>query len=73
MKIILRDEVREYENGTTVEEIAKSISEGLARNAICGKVDGKLVDLCTKIDHDAKVEIITMKDEEGKEVLRHTT
>lgn len=73
MKITLRDEVREYENGTTVEEIAKSISEGLARNAICGKVDGKLVDLCAKIDHDAKVEIITMKDEEGKEVLRHTT
>ena len=73
MKITLRDEVREYGNGTTVEEIAKSISEGLARNAVCGKVDGKLVDLCAKIDHDAKVEIITMKDEEGKEVLRHTT
>ena len=40
MKIQLRDEVREFDDGVTVADIAKSISEGLARVAVCGKIDG---------------------------------
>ena len=72
MKIELRDEVREFEKNISVEEIAKSISEGLARNAVCGKVNGKMVDLSHRIEEDSKVEILTFKDKEAKEVLRHT-
>ena len=48
MKIELRDAVREFENNITVEDIAKNISEGLARNAVCGRVNGKLVDPCNR-------------------------
>ena len=73
MKIQLRDEIREYEKGTSVLEIAKSISEGLARVAVCGKIDGKLVDLSLGLENDCKLDIITNKDPEYKEVLRHTT
>ena len=73
MKIKLRDQVREYKEGTSVYEIAASISEGLARMAICGKVDGKLADLNLKLDHDCEVQIITSKDPEAKMVMRHTT
>lgn len=73
MKIKLRDEVREYSEGTSVYDIALSISEGLARVAVCGKVDGKLVDLNLKLDHDCELQIITSKDPEAKMVMRHTT
>jgi len=72
MKIKLRDEIREYETGTTAQEIAKSISEGLARMAVCAKVDGKLVDLNTPLERDCEVQIITNKDKEAKMVLRHS-
>jgi len=73
MKIQLRDESREYESGVSVLDIASSISEGLARVAVAGKIDGNLVDLNTKIENDCKLEIITQKDEEAKTILRHTT
>ena len=72
MKIQLRDEVREFNEGVTVAEVAASISEGLARVAVCGKIDGELVDLQSKINHDCALEIITNKSEEYKEVLRHS-
>ena len=72
MKIQLRDEVREFKEGVTVADIAASISEGLARVAVCGKIDGELVDLQSKINHDCALEIITNKSEEYKEVLRHS-
>ena len=49
MKIKLRDEEREYDDGVSVLDVAKSISEGLARMAVCGKMDGELVDLNLKI------------------------
>ena len=62
MKIQLRDESREYESGVSVLDIASSISEGLARVAVAGKIDGNLVDLNTKIENDCKLEIITQKD-----------
>ena len=74
MKITLRDEVREFERGTTTEEIAKSISEGLARVAVCGKVnDEELIDLKRPILKDCKLEIITTKSPEYQEILRHST
>ena len=72
MKIQLRDEVREFDEGVSVSDIAKSISEGLARVAVCGKIDGELVDLEHKIVSDCALEIITNKSEEYKEVLRHS-
>lgn len=72
MKIKLRDEIREYKEGTTVGDIARDISEGLYRVAVCGKVDGKLVDLALPLENDCALEIITQKDEEAKEVLRHS-
>ena len=72
MKIQLRDEVREFEEGVSVLDIAKSISEGLARVAVCGKINDELVDLNKKIEGDCKLEIVTTKSEEYKEILRHS-
>lgn len=73
MKIKLRDETREFEEGVSVLDVAKSISDGLARVAVCGKLDGHLVDLCQKIEKDCELQIITNKDKEYKEIMRHTT
>ena len=73
MKITLRDEVKEFENGVTTLDIAKSISEGLARVAVCGKINDELIDLNMPIVNDCTLEIITNKSPEYKEVLRHTT
>jgi len=74
MKITLKDgSVMELEAGISVGEVALSISEGLFRNAVCGKVNGELVDLSAKLDGDCNLEIITMKDKEGLDVYRHTT
>ena len=73
MKIKLRDEEREYEQGVTVLDIAKSISEGLARVAACGKIGEELVDLNMPINEDCALEIITTKSPEYQELLRHST
>ena len=73
MKITLRDEVREFEEGVSPLDIAKSISEGLARMAVCGKIGEELVDLNLPIKEDCKLEIITTKSPEYQEVLRHST
>ncbi len=72
MKIKLRDDFKEFDDGMTTLDIAKSISEGLARMAVCGKLDGELVDLNMPIHGDHNLEIITNKSEEYKEVLRHS-
>ncbi|PWM72390.1 MAG: threonine--tRNA ligase [Bacillota bacterium] len=73
MNITLKDNsVLKAENGKTVGEIAKGISEGLFRNAVCGKVNGELVDLSYKIEGDCALEIVTLKDKEGLNVFRHT-
>ena len=64
---------REYEAGVTVADVAHSIGAGLAKAALCGKVDGKLVDLSYKLEKDASVAIVTAKDPEGLELLRHST
>lgn len=65
--------VREYPVGITTEEIAASISSGLKKNAIAGKVNGKVVDVYTPIEADASVEIVTVDSEDGLEVYRHST
>ena len=73
MKITLKDgSVMEFENAITVGEIAMAISEGLFRNAVCGKVDGELVDLSYSVEKDCELQIITLKDKEGLDVYRHT-
>ncbi|GAB7056829.1 MULTISPECIES: threonine--tRNA ligase [unclassified Paenibacillus] len=65
--------VREFEQGTTVEDVAGSISPGLKKNAVVGKINGKLVDLNTPIEADAALQIVTLDSEEGLEVYRHST
>jgi threonyl-tRNA synthetase len=57
----------------SVHDVAASIGAGLAKAALAGKVDGKLVDLSRSIEHDARVEIITEKSPEALEVIRHST
>jgi threonyl-tRNA synthetase len=64
---------REYAAGTTVEEVAGSISPGLKKNAVAGKVGGKLVDVYAPIEEDAALEIVTLDAPEGVEVMRHST
>ena len=74
MKITLKDGiVKEYSEAKSVFEIAKDISEGLARVACAGELNGEIVDLRTKINEDAKLNIVTSSDAEGLRVIRHTT
>ncbi len=74
MKITLKDDsFLEFDAPISVGDVAKSISDGLFRNAVCGKVDETLVDLNTVIDKDCTLQIITLKDKEGLQVYRHTT
>ncbi|HHY80969.1 MAG TPA: threonine--tRNA ligase [Thermoanaerobacter sp.] len=74
MIITLKDGTqREFEKGMTVYEIAKSISERLAKEAVGGKFNGKVVELNTKIEEDGKLEILTFDDEEGKKIYWHTS
>lgn len=64
---------REYEGPVTVAQVAASIGAGLAKAALAGRVDGKLVDLSHVIDGDAAVAVITARDPEGLEIIRHST
>ena len=64
---------RQFEQPVTVLDVAQSIGSGLAKATIAGKVNGKLVDASTLIDGDASLQIITDKDDEGLEVIRHST
>ena len=74
MKITLKDgSFLQFDAPITVGDVAKSISEGLFRNAICGKVDDELVDLSFVIEKDCNLNIVTLKDKEGLQVYRHTT
>ena len=73
MKITLKDgSVKEYASAMSVIDIAKDISEGLARAACAGEVDGKVVDLRTVISEDCNLNILTASDPAGLKVLRHT-
>ncbi|MGK9253318.1 threonine--tRNA ligase [Paenibacillus humicus] len=65
--------VRAYEPGATIEDVAGSISSGLRKNAVAGKLDGKVVDLNTEIKDGSLVEIVTLDSADGLEVYRHST
>ncbi|GIO86344.1 threonine--tRNA ligase [Paenibacillus faecis] len=65
--------VREYAEGSTLEDVAASISSGLRKNAVAGKINGKAVDLNTKLSNGDKVEITTLDSKDGLEIMRHST
>jgi len=74
IRITLPDgSIKEFSAPVTVREVAESIGPGLAKAALAGKVDGRLVDLSHRIERDARVEIITDRSPEGLEILRHST
>lgn len=74
MKITLKDgSVKEYAEAKSVLDIAADISEGLARMATAGEVNGKVVDLRYVVEQDCELSILTFNDEEGKKAYRHTT
>jgi threonyl-tRNA synthetase len=64
---------RQFDQAVTVAEVAASIGPGLAKAALGGKLDGVLVDTSTLIEHDAELAIVTEKDPEGLEIIRHST
>ncbi|WP_376695407.1 threonine--tRNA ligase [Wenzhouxiangella sp. EGI_FJ10305] len=64
---------KDFDHPVTVHEVAESIGPGLAKAALAGEVEGRLVDTSYKIDQDAELRIITSRDEEGLEMLRHST
>ena len=73
MNIILKNgESMSLEDGATAFAAAQAISEGLARNAVCAKVNGQLVDLSHTLNEGDSLEIVTLKDKEGLQVYRHT-
>lgn len=73
MKITLKDgSVREYAETKTVLEITKDLSEGLARAACAGEIDGERVDLRTKVDRDCRLNILTFEEKGGRDAFRHT-
>src|SRR6056300_1017111 len=63
---------RQYDAALSVAQIAESIGAGLAKAALAGRIDGQLVDLSTLVERDAEVAIITERDSEGLEVIRHS-
>lgn len=73
LKITLKGgTVKEFEAGTTIAEIAKSLGMGLYKAACAGKIDGKVVDLRTPVTADCEVAILTFEDEDGRRAFRHT-
>ena len=73
IKVTLKDgSIKEFEAGISVFDIAKSISEGLARNAFCGTINGKVCDLRTIVNEDAELSICTFDSQEGKDAVRHS-
>ncbi|PGT91256.1 threonine--tRNA ligase [Bacillus sp. AFS040349] len=65
--------VKEFAKGTTTEDIAASISPGLKKKSLAGKIDGQLVDLRTPIEEDGAIEIVTQDSAEALEIMRHST
>ena len=73
MNITLKDgSIKEYDHPVTILEVAKDLSEGLARMACVGEVDGETCDLRTVLDHDCSLNILTARDEKGLAALRHS-
>ena len=74
VKVELKDGSKiEVNEGSSVLEVAKKLSEGLARNAMAAKIDGEVKDLRTLIEKDCKLEILTFDDLDGKKAYWHTT
>ena len=74
VNVTLKDNsVKQYESGTTVLDIAKSLSAGLARAACAGRINGQVVDLRTPVTEDCSVEICTFDDEDGKHAFWHSS
>ncbi len=74
MEVLIKDGSKlQVNDNASVLDVAKQISEGLARNAICGKVNDKLCQLSAPVKQGDMVEIVTLKDKEGMEVFRHTS
>ncbi|WP_041721498.1 threonine--tRNA ligase [Alkaliphilus metalliredigens] len=74
VKVALKDgSVREVEKGTSILDVAKEISQGLARVAIGAELDGKKIDLFAPIEGDCQLSILRFEDEGGEEFLRHTS
>ena len=65
--------VKEFPKGTTTEDIAASISPGLKKKALAGKLNGEMYDLKRPIEEDGTIEIITQDQHEALEILRHST
>ncbi|MBQ0738857.1 TGS domain-containing protein, partial [Aquimarina celericrescens] len=65
--------IKEFESGTTVLDVAKSISEGLARNVISAKYNGTTVETKTKLTTDGSLVLFTWRDDEGKNAFWHST
>lgn len=65
--------VREYAEGSSIEDVAASISSGLRKSAVAGKLNGQVVDLSTILEEGANIEIVTLDSAEGLEVMRHST
>ncbi|MFS8500334.1 MAG: threonine--tRNA ligase [Caldicoprobacter sp.] len=74
IKVMLKDgSVRQYPEGTTIADIVKDISMKLAKSAVAAQVNGRTVDLSTKLHEDCQLNILTFDDEEGKKVFWHTS
>jgi threonyl-tRNA synthetase len=74
VQVELKDgSVKEYASGTTLLDIAGSLSSSLKKNVVVGKINGKLVDLTTPVVENSKVELFTYEDEEGVDTLRHSS
>src|SRR6476659_2038530 len=65
--------VREYENGITALQVAKSISEGLAKKVLAAKVNGQVVDATRPINQDANLQLLTWDDNDGKSTFWHSS
>ncbi|MDO7674839.1 MAG: threonine--tRNA ligase [Reinekea forsetii] len=64
--------IREFDQPVSIMQIAEAIGPGLARNTLAGRIDGVRVDACDLVTQDAKIEIITPKDDDGLEIIRHS-
>lgn len=73
IKVTLRDDVKEFQNGTTIADVAKSIGMGLYKAALGGRINGEYCDLRTPINEDCNLEIVTFGDDvDGKKTFWHT-
>ncbi|SHH29176.1 threonine--tRNA ligase [Tepidibacter thalassicus] len=74
IKVTLKDgSIKEFDKGISIIDIARSISEGLARNIVAGQVNERVVGLDYRLEEDASVNLLKFEDEQGREVFRHTS